>query len=154
MTLDMFLQMDTIQGTSTNPNHKGAIDVLAYSWGLSHSPPNGTTASKPNLQDFSFTIWEDIYSPSLFKACVLGTVIKTVTFTLYRASDDTPTVPNTTYQLNNVRVTSLNGGASGGEDRPTQNLTLDFAAVHYTTNDPPQSDSNTFGWNVNQSKPV
>src|SRR4051794_40576144 len=103
----MFLQLEGIQGTSTDPNHKGAIDVLAYSWGLSHQPPSGTTHPKANLQDFSFTIYEDAYSPLLMKACLLGSVIKNATMTIFRATQDTPDVPNTSFQLTGVRVTSL-----------------------------------------------
>jgi type VI secretion system secreted protein Hcp len=35
MALDMFLTLDGIAGESTDPVHKGAIEISSWSWGLS-----------------------------------------------------------------------------------------------------------------------
>jgi type VI secretion system secreted protein Hcp len=154
VALNMFLQIDGIQGTETDTNHKGAIDVLAYSWGMSHNPPVGQTQPKPNFQDFSLTIYEDVYSPLLFKACISGAPIKTASLSIVKVGSDTPADPNVAFVFTGVRVTSLSSGASGGEDRPTQNLSLDYATVRYTVADPPvpPGQSNTYGWNVAQGR--
>ena len=131
MALNMFLQLEGIPGPETDPNHTGAIDVLAYSWGLSHSPPIGSTKPKPNFQDFSLTVYEDVYSPLLFKACILGTVIKSANLSVVRANSDYPDKPEILFQFTGVRVTSISSGGSGGEDRFTQNVTLDYGSVRY-----------------------
>jgi type VI protein secretion system component Hcp len=34
MALDMFLTLDGIAGESTDPVHKGAIEISSWSWGL------------------------------------------------------------------------------------------------------------------------
>ena len=34
MAVDMFIKIDTIPGESKDDKHKGEIDVLAWSWGL------------------------------------------------------------------------------------------------------------------------
>ena len=41
MAVDYFLKLDGIPGESTDAKHKGEIDVLAFSWGVSQS---GSTA--------------------------------------------------------------------------------------------------------------
>lgn len=147
MSLNMFLQLDQIQGDSADPNHAGQVDVLAYSWGLSKSPPVGATTSKPVIQDISATIYEGSHSVQLYRACVLGSVIKGGLLTVYKAGSPTPPVPFDQFRITGVRVTSLSGGGSGGEDRLTQNLTLHFSTVQYTVTEPPAA-SVAFGYNI------
>jgi len=63
MAVDMFMKAGDIEGESNDAKHKGSIDVLAWSWGMSQS---GTThmgtgggAGKVNIQDLSFTKYVD-----------------------------------------------------------------------------------------------
>jgi type VI secretion system secreted protein Hcp len=150
VALNMFLQLDQIVGDSADPNHTGQMDVLAYSWGVSHSPPSGTTSSKPAIQDISATIYEGSHSVQLYRACALGSVIKGGLLTVYRSA--TPTVPFDEFRITGVRVTSLSGGGSGGEDRLTQNVTLHFATVQYTVTEPPAVPV-AFGYNITKNTP-
>ena len=39
MPADIFLKLAGIDGESVDAKHKGEIDVLAWSWGLSEEPP-------------------------------------------------------------------------------------------------------------------
>ena len=46
MPVEMFLKLAGIEGESSDAKHKGEIDVLAWSWGLSEeagrdNPPSG-----------------------------------------------------------------------------------------------------------------
>jgi type VI secretion system secreted protein Hcp len=152
MPLDMFLQLDGIPGPpAAAPAPKGSIEVLAYSFGESKKIPVGTGTTKPDLQDISFTVNEDTYSPQLFRACVTGVMIKTATFTIYKASQDTTALFDQ-LDLTGVRVTALSSGGSGGEDRPTQNVTLDYQTIRYTvTNPPSQPQSATYSKLTNKA---
>ena len=57
MAMDMFISIGDIKGESEDKTHKGKIDVLAWSWGMSNSgdPPRdegggeGGTAAKVPL---------------------------------------------------------------------------------------------------------
>ena len=73
MAVDMFIKIGDIKGESKDKTHKGEVDVLAWSWGMSNS---GTThmgggggSGKVSVQDLSFTKYIDASSNALLKAC-------------------------------------------------------------------------------------
>lgn len=37
MAVDMFLKLEGISGESKDSSHKGEIDILAWSWGMTNS---------------------------------------------------------------------------------------------------------------------
>jgi type VI secretion system secreted protein Hcp len=134
MAVDMFLKLDGIKGESHDAVHKEEIDVLAWSWGLSQS---GTThtgggggAGKVNVQDISFTKWVDKASPVLFLDCASGKHIKEATLTVRKAGDKP--LEYLKIKLSEILVSSISTGGSGGEDRLTENVTLNFAQVQVT----------------------
>ena len=55
MPVEMFLKLAGIEGESTDAKHKGEIDVLAWSWGLSDpaSPVGGGGAGRVNIENIS-----------------------------------------------------------------------------------------------------
>ena len=67
MAMDMFIKIDSIKGESVDKTHKGEIDVLAWSWGVSNSGSahvgGGAGAGKANVQDLSFTKYIDKSTP-------------------------------------------------------------------------------------------
>jgi len=134
MAVDMFLKLDGIKGESHDATHKEEIDVLAWSWGLSQS---GTThsgggggAGKVNVQDISFTKWVDKASPVLFLDCANGKHIKEATLTVRKAGEKP--LEYLKIKLSEILVSSISTGGSGGEDRLTENVTLNFAQVQVT----------------------
>ena len=110
----------------------GTFDITACSWGASNSGSThiggGGGAGKANVQDFSFTKFIDVTSPKLFLAVVTGKHIPkaTITFTGRRGQ------PAIVYELSEVLVTSISEGESAAEDRPTENVTLNFAKIKFT----------------------
>ena len=54
MAVDMFLKIDDIKGESKDSKHKGEIDVLSWSWGMSpdrhDAHGGGGGAGKANVQ--------------------------------------------------------------------------------------------------------
>ena len=135
MASDMFLKIDDnskIKGESTDKTHKDSMDVLAWSWGMTQS---GTThqgtgggAGKVHVQDLSITKYVDKASPELMKGCCKGTHFDKATLIVRKAGGDEP-IEYLIINMEEVLVAQLSTGGSGGEDRLTENVTLNFARV-------------------------
>jgi type VI secretion system secreted protein Hcp len=133
MAVDMFIKLGDIKGESKDDVHKGEVDVLAWSWGASNSGSaqagGGAGAGKVNVQDLSFTKWVDLSSSSILQAVCTGKHIPEVTLVVRKAGD-TP-LEYITITMNEVLLSALSTGGSGGEDRLTENVTLNFAKFKY-----------------------
>lgn len=133
MAVDMFLKMGDIKGESVDKTHKESIDVLAWSWGMSQS---GTThtgggggAGKVNVQDISVTKYVDKASHLLIGACSTGKHFPEAKLTVRKAGDKPLEYIKIT--MSEVMVTAVSTGGSGGEDRLTENVTLNFAKYKF-----------------------
>lgn len=131
MAVDMFLKIKDINGESRDSKHKDEIDVLAWSWGASQSGTthmgSGGGAGKVNVQDLSLTKYVDKSTPNLLKHCFTGTHISEITLTVRKAGG-TP-IEYITVKMTECMITSVSTGGSGGEDRLTENITINFAQV-------------------------
>ena len=131
MAVDMFIKVGDLKGESKDKAHAGEIDVLAWSWGASNSGNahmgGGQGAGKVNVQDLSFTKYIDKSTPDLMLFCCNGKHIPEAKLTVRKAGE-TP-LEYLTITMNDLIVTSLSTGGSGGEDRLTENVTLNFAKV-------------------------
>jgi type VI secretion system secreted protein Hcp len=131
MAMDMFIKIGDLKGESRDKTHKEEIDVLAWSWGMSNSGSahvgGGAGAGKCNVQDLSFTKYLDKTSPSLLLACCNGKHYDTATLVVRKAG--TTPLEYITITMSELLVTSVSTGGSGGEDRLTENVTLNFAKV-------------------------
>jgi len=158
MAVDMFLKIDGIDGESKDDKHKNEIDVLAWSWGASQSGTmhvgGGGGAGKANFQDVSVTKWIDKSSFNLLKSVSSGKHIKEATLTVRKAGEKP--LEYVKLLMSNVLVTSVSTGGSGGEDRLTENITLNFEKFEFEyvpqkkdgTGDSPQK----FGWDIGANK--
>ena len=130
-SIDMFLQVEGVQGESRDSAHAGQCDVLAWSWGMSNSGTvagGGSGAGRVSIQDLSVTKYVDKASTLLMLACAKGTHYPRVT--LYLRKSGAPASQNfMVIIMEDVLVTSLNTGGSGGEDRLTENVTFNFGKV-------------------------
>jgi len=136
MAIDMFLKIDTIKGETTDKEFvkAHAIDVLAWGWGVSNS---GTThmgggggSGKANFQDLSVTKYVDSSSHALLGACATGEHFTKASLHVRKAGKTQQEY--ITIEMKEVLVTSVSTGGSGGEDRLTENLSLNFAEVKFT----------------------
>jgi len=149
---DMFIKIGDIKGESTDKVHKDEIDVLAWSWGLSNSAPpigGGGGAGKANVNDFSFIKFTDLSTVDLMKGTLDGKHFDEAIITV-RKSGDKP-FDYLKYVLKDIIVTSVSTGGSGGEDRLTESVTLNFAKIetHYTKQDPSgKCKEVSFGWDI------
>jgi type VI secretion system secreted protein Hcp len=158
MAVDIFLKIAGVDGESKDDKHKKDIDVLAWSWGLSNSGSaqtgGGAGAGKVNVQDVSFTKWIDASSPKLILACCNGTHYDDATLVVRKAGGSP--VEYLKIKLQEVLITSVSTGGSGGEDRLTENVTLNFAKFNFDYT--PQDDKGAAGtaipagWDVAANK--
>ena len=131
MAVDMFIKIGDIKGEAQDKSHMDEIDVLAWSWGMSQS---GTThmgggggAGKVNVQDLSFTKYIDKSSPDLMLACCNGKHYPEAVLVVRKAGENP--VEYVKIKMENLIISSLSTGGSGGEDRLTENVTLNFGKV-------------------------
>lgn len=132
MAVDMFLALKgEIKGEAQDAKHKGEIDVLAWSWGLSQSGSfhvgGGGGAGKANFQDISITKWIDSASAILMLYAANGDHFSDARLTVRKAGKKP--LEYLVIDMEKVMVTSVSTGGSGGEDRLTENITLNFAKV-------------------------
>ncbi|GAA5167575.1 type VI secretion system tube protein Hcp [Viridibacterium curvum] len=160
MAVDMFIKIGDIKGESKDEKHADEVDVLAWSWGLSQSGTahhgTGAGAGKVNVQDLSLTKWVDKSSTALLLAACKGTHIKEAKLTVRKAGDKPLEYIKIT--LTDVLVSSVQTGGSGGEDRLTENVVLNFAKfkVEYTEQLATGAGgaATTAAWDIPANKPV
>ena len=136
MAVDMFINMGAkIKGEAQDATQgkAGDADVLAWSWGMSQSGTthmgSGGGAGKVNVQDLSFTKYIDSASPALQTHCQTGEHIPKVVLLCRKAGTEQQKYIEIT--MENVMVTSVSTGGSGGEERLTENVTLNFSKVAF-----------------------
>jgi type VI secretion system secreted protein Hcp len=131
MAVDMFMKLEGITGESKDQAHKGEIDVLAWSWGVSNSGSahvgGGAGAGKANFQDLSFTKYTDLSTAPLLLAVANGKHITKATLVVRKAGEKP--LEYITIVMTECLVSSISTGGSGGEDRLTENVTINFAKV-------------------------
>lgn len=133
MAVDMFMKIDNIKGESIDKTHDGDIQVLSWSWGATNSANahmgGGAGSGKVNVQDLTFTKHVDSSSHNLISSCFNGEHFKMAKLVVRKAGK-TP-LEFIKIQLDQVFVTSVQTGGSGGEDRLSENITLNFAKFKF-----------------------
>lgn len=133
MAVDMFLKMDGIQGESQDSKHGKEIDVLAWSWGMSQSATThvggGGGSGRVAVENISITKYTDSASHALMLACCKGTHIPNALLTVRKAGDNPLEYIKLTMQ--ECIIARISAGGSGGEDRLTENVTINFAKFKY-----------------------
>jgi type VI secretion system secreted protein Hcp len=141
MAVDMFLELDGINGESVDSEHKGKIDILAWSWGIANTGTfqhgSGGGGGKSSFQDLAITKYIDSASPTLMLDCANGAHIAKGKISVRKAGGDKP-LEYLTIELTKILISAYNTGGSGGEDRLTENINLNFAEVKVTYT--PQTD--------------
>lgn len=158
MAVDMFLKLDGIEGEAKDADHAKEIDVLAWSWGASQSGSThmggGGGSGKANIQDLSFTKYIDSATHNLMQRTFDGKHIAEGTLVVRKAGG-TP-LEYFTIKMTKIIVSSVSTGGSGGEDRLTENVTLNFAKVEIIYK--PQKEDGSAdadkeaGWDIAENK--
>jgi type VI secretion system secreted protein Hcp len=133
MAVDMFLKIEGVPGESQDKTHKAEIDVLSWSWGGSQSGTGhsggGSGAGKVSFQDLSITKYVDKASPTLMQFMANGKHISKAVLVVRKAGEHPLEYVKLT--MEDVLVSSVSTGGSGGEDRITEHLSLNFSKLEY-----------------------
>lgn len=128
------------QSTITLSVGEDSSPISAYSWGASNSGSahtgGGAGAGKVSVQDFSVSKKTDAMTPSLMRAVATGQHLQEVAVHFRNG------VFTSSYCLRDALVTSVSHSASAGEDRPTDNVTFNFARFTF------EVGTETFGFNI------
>lgn len=157
MAMDMFMKIGQLKGESKDHKHKESIDVLAWSWGMSNSGSahvgGGAGSGKVNVQDLSFTKYIDKCSTDLMLAACNGKHFPEALLTVRKAGEKP--IEYLKVKMTDVLVTSVSTGGSGGEDRLTENVSLNFAKVHVDYTPQKQDGSGdaaiNMTWNIQEN---
>jgi type VI secretion system secreted protein Hcp len=157
MAMDQFIKIGNLKGESKDKAHKDEIDVLSWNWGLSNSGSahqgGGAGAGKVSVQDLSFSKYIDKSSPDLMLACCNGKHFDKAVLTVRKAGESP--LEYLVVTLEKLIVTNVSTGGSGGEDRLTENVTLNFAKVKVQYKEQTEKgavgDKPEMGWDVAQN---
>ena len=160
MAADMFLKLEGVDGESKDDSHKKEIDVLSWSWGAAQSGTGhvggGSGAGKVSVQDLSITKYVDSSSHLLLLDCCNGAHMKKGVLTVRKAGA-TP-LEYIKLSMDDILVTHISTGGSGGEDRLTETITLNFSKFKYEYT-PQKADGSgdgtkETGWDIAANKKV
>ena len=155
---DYFLKIDGIDGESSDAQHKGEIDLEAWSWGETQPHPTGggAGAGKVTMADFSFTTKLTKASPKLFLACAEGSHIKAAWLTARRAAGKAADY-FLKWTFSDLLVSSYQTGAAAG-NAPVDQVSFNFSKieVEYKEQRPDGSFGAGFkaGWDLKANKKI
>ncbi len=131
MAMSIFARIGAIKGESSDKAHQDQIDVLAWSWGVSHTstagPGAGAGAGKAVFRELTLTHHLDKASPLLMKACATGERLPDATITVRRAGDRAQ--DHLVITMTDVLVTSVSTSVSAEADGGVEEVVLAFAKV-------------------------
>jgi len=128
---DIFLKIDGVEGESTDQKHSGEIEVLSWSYGAtqpgSATSGGGAGVGKVQLHDFTISKYHDKATPKLFEACTTGKHFPQIKLTCRKAGGDQQEYLVIT--LKEVLVSNIAISHSGGDARPIENISMNYATV-------------------------
>jgi type VI secretion system secreted protein Hcp len=150
MAFDTYLQLNGLDGESTRTGFEKWIELFSFSFGVANpttvgAGTAGMSAGKASVSSFNVMKKTDSSSPTLFQKCCIGDHFSTAKVSLNKASGD-KTKPLTflTYDFKEVYIESIQwSGSTGGDDTPTESVSLAFASVTITYT--PQTKTGTAG---------
>ncbi|GAA0754661.1 type VI secretion system tube protein Hcp [Ideonella azotifigens] len=153
MTIDTNLKIAGVDGESAHKDHKGEIDLLAWSWDVRQDSTaaagGGSGKGKGIPGQLVFAHYYDKASPVLAKSCASGKHFDSAIITCRKAGEGQLDFLKVT--LKQVLVTSVAPSASSGGEI-SESVALSYADIEFEYK--PQDDKGAlggsvkFGWNV------
>jgi type VI secretion system secreted protein Hcp len=154
--IDTHIKFDGIEGESSHMDHKGEIELLSWSWGITNhsgTAGGGSGVGKGTPGELHFQHRFDKASTVLAKKCAGGDHFKEVVMTARKAGGGQKDFLKVT--MKEVFITSLSSsGGSGGEVMESVSMTYGEIEFAYK----PQDDKGVlggevkFGWNIKTTK--
>jgi type VI secretion system secreted protein Hcp len=152
MAIDTHIKLDGVDGEAAHTDHKGEIEVLSWSWGVSnaHSPGGGGSGKgKANPGDFSFMHTYDKASPILAKKCAQGVHFPTAVITARKSGEGQKDFLKVT--MKEVFITHVAPSGTQGGDI-AESVTMSFAEIEFAYKAQDEKGALggevKFGWNV------
>ena len=152
MSIDTHIKFDGVDGEATHKDHKGEVEVLAWSWGVSNASAvagGGSGKGKGTPGEFNFTHNYDKASPVLSKKCAQGAHFPSVIVTARKSGEGQKDFLKVT--MKEVMITAVSpAGSQGGDLMESVGMTYGFVEFAYK----PQDDKGgmggevKFGWDV------
>ncbi|MBI3897449.1 MAG: type VI secretion system tube protein Hcp [Gammaproteobacteria bacterium] len=154
MAVDMFLKLADVKGESIDDKHAGATDILSWRWGMSQNGSahlgTGAGAGKVSVKDLVITKYIDKGTPAMVQACCGGTHFKEAVLTVRKAGDTA--LEYLKIKMTDALIASITTGGEKGDDRLTEEVTLNFAEfkLEYAPQKPDGSGDAAVeaGWNI------
>jgi type VI secretion system secreted protein Hcp len=151
---DMFLKLTNIKGEALDAKHKDEIEVLSWSFGASQTGSahggTGSGTGKVSIQDVTITHYVDQSSTDLLKHLTSGKHIDEGMLTVRKAGGTA--VEYFKLKMEQVLVSHISNGGGAGQDRVTENVTLNFRKFTqiYTGQDAKGTakPSSNFTWDI------
>src|SRR5271169_582611 len=138
MAYDAFLKLDNVNGEVQDSQFEKWIEIDSFSWGASNSGTSATGggggAGKVSFQDLHITKPTDTSSAALFQKCASGVHFQKCQLYVRKAGGDASGASSVflKIELDDVLVSGVQfEGATQGDDRPTEDVTLNFAKIYY-----------------------
>jgi len=153
MAIDTHIKFDGVDGEATHKDHKGEVQVLAWSWSLSNATAvtagGGSGKGKAEPGEVSFMHSYDKASPILAKKCAQGAHFKEVIMTSRKAGEGQKDFLKVT--MKEVYITSVQPSGSSGGDI-SENVTMSYGSIDFAYKAQDEKGALTgevkFGWNV------
>ena len=156
MSTDTHIKFDGVDGESNHKDHKGEIEVLSWSWGISNASGlagGGSGKGKGSPGEFNFLHGYDKASPVLSKKCAQGAHFPSVVVTARKSGEGQKDFLKVT--MKEVFITSVSpSGSQGGDIMESVAMSYGFIEFGYK----PQDDKGgmggevKFGWNIKSTE--
>jgi type VI secretion system secreted protein Hcp len=160
MAVDMFLELHGIKGESLDKVHKGKIDILGWTWGLTNTGTfhqgHGGGGAKASFRDISITKYVDAATPDLVHSCASGKHFEKGKIIIRKAGQHP--LEYLTIELDRVFVAAYSTAGKGVEERLTEIIGLNFAKVRleYATQTEKggRGAAHVFHWDISSNSKV
>jgi type VI secretion system secreted protein Hcp len=126
-----FLKIDGVDSEATQKGFEKQIKLGSFNLGASNpvdmSAGGGRGAGQVSLSTFNVTKMTDKSSPLLFQACCLGKHFKNAIVSICKAGGEQ--LPYLEYKFDTVFIADISWGGGGGEDTPSESLSLAYTKV-------------------------
>lgn len=126
MGLDIFAKIADIPGESLDATHKGEIEVLSCSWGVTNpvSAAPGSAVGRATFQHLTFVHKIDKASPLLLQACAESRHIQEAAITCRNAQQQDYLL----VKLNDIIITGVTAAGTSGQ-AASETVSLVFATI-------------------------
>ena len=143
MSFDTYMDIAGVEGESTADGFEKKIEIYSFSWGAANpttvSPGSGgLSGGRVSVSSFNVMKKTEKSSAKLFAACCQGMHFDTAKISMRKATGTGGQDVFLTYLFTDVMIESIQwSGSTGGDDTPTESLSLAFAKVEieYKTQD-------------------